>query len=150
MNLLTFEETRERVDQFITLAQKIDELEYILQNIIIPEFRSYYTPNIPLESNDDSNIYIKNKIFDVDIDGDAFPFGGYKICVMQQNVDGLQYLETISLREFLYVYGNPEGFEVLDKIQFIINNEDWETIKKELHPKSDYSQTNWEDDDIPF
>ena len=149
MSLLTFEETRERVDEFLTLAQKINELEYILQNIIVPQFRNYYTPNIPLESNDDSNIYIKNKIFDIEVDDDAFPFGSYKISVMQQTVDGSQYLETISLREFLYVYCNPEGFDVLDKMQFIINNEDWDKIREDLHPKSDYGMMDL-DDDIPF
>lgn len=149
MELMTFEETRERVDQFINLAQQTQELEYVLQNIVVPEFRGYYTPHIPIEDSDDSKLYIKNKIFEIEIDHDAFPFGSYKISVNQQNVDGMQYLETISLREFLFVYGNPEAFNVLDKIQFMINNEDWDSIRKEIHPESDYSMTDF-DDDIPF
>lgn len=151
MDFLTFEETRERVNDFISHSQEISELEYILHTIIIPEFRNYYTPNIPLSKDEDNLVYIKNKIFEIEVDDEAFPFGSYKVLVHIQNPDGLQYVETISVREFMYVYGNPEAFDVLDKIQFMLNNENWDQIKEELHPKSDYSQTRWdEDDEIPF
>lgn len=151
MDLLTFEETREKVDTVIKLCQETLELGYVLQNIIIPEFRNYYTPNIPSDPNneDDLDVYIKNRIFQIEIDDDAFPMGGYKVTSHIQNPDGLQYVETISLREFMYVFCNPEGFEVLTKIGLMINNENWDNIRKELHPKSDYSMTDF-DDDIPF
>lgn len=149
MNLLTFEETRERVKEFMNLVETVSEPEYILQNIILPEMRNYYTPNIPLEE-DDYKVYIKSKIFEIEIDENALPFSSFKISVLQQNVDGTQYIEAISLREFLYVYGNPEAFDVLDKIQFMINNEDWDSLKEELHPKPEDMKYMDYDDDIPF
>jgi hypothetical protein len=148
MDFLTFEETRERTDEFYKLIEKIDELQYIIRHIFVKQFREYYTPNIPYseESVDlkDINIFIKNKIFSAEIDNEIVPHI-IKIYIKQQTTEGLEYLETISLREFLYVYSNPEGFEILDKIQFIINNENWEEIKDKLHGNKfeDY-------DDIPF
>ena len=49
----------------------------------------------------------------------------------------------------MYVFCNPEGFEVLTKIGLMINNEDWDAIREELHPRSDHSMMDF-DDDIPF
>lgn len=150
MEFLTFEETRERTDEFYKLTEKVDELQYILKHIFIKQFREYYTPNIPYESEDsvnlkDLHIFIKNRIFSVEVDDNTCPHI-LKIYIQQQTTEGLKYLETISLREFLYVYSNPEGFEILDKIQFIINNEDWKEIKDKL-----YENDKFEDyDDIPF
>ncbi len=32
------------------------------------------------------------------------------------------------MREWLYVYANPEGLQLLEKVEFIMENADWEQL----------------------
>lgn len=153
---LTFEEGTERIEQFLNSVRQSPDPEFILENMLIPEFRNYYTPNIPYypgKKNEGGNkIFIKNK--SVKISRDSCPLINFNF-----KVEGFEYSPThgsiqliptgtMSLREFMYVYANPEGYEILDKICFMIENFDWkEYLDGQFNPSNHSSMI---DDDIPF
>lgn len=149
MEHLTFEETTEKIIEFLDIVSEKGEIEYILENMIIPEFRGYYTPNIPYDSKRKYNegekkIFIKNKIIELEEDPSA---RRNIICgkTYEYNVEGnIRYTGIMSFREIMYVYANPEGFKILEKILFMIEETDWSKFFREKFSDIDT------DDDIPF
>lgn len=149
MEHLTFEETTEKIIEFLDIVSEKGEIEYILENMIIPEFRGYYTPNIPYDSKRKYNegekkIFIKNKIIELEEDPSA---RRNIICgkTYEYNGEGnIRYTGIMSFREIMYVYANPEGFKILEKILFMIEETDWSKFFREKFSDIDT------DDDIPF
>ena len=158
MELFTFEEVRERVDNFIDNIKKNGEWEIILYEMLTAEFKNYYTPNIPYDTNQpyqsqDCKIYIKNGTFEIEIYQNTE--STYPIINVFQ-IDGTStptQIDVISIREWLYVYANPEGLQLLEKIQFIMENTDWEQLEEDRRQRLGEGMRTDDfqyDDDIPF
>ena len=101
-------------------------------------------------SNDTINddfIYIKNRLFRIDIEYEKPAY----IMLKLVTENGRKTIEVMSFREFMYVYCNPEGTYVIEKLGFLFNTLDFEkeerTRCEELgippHVEDYY-------DDIPF
>lgn len=149
---VSFEHIREVVDEFVKTLMN-DGYLHITSEIVVKEFRDYYTPNIPYklyESKSDENIYIKNNIFSIEYSDDPVRFLSVYIKIPGHEGD---IKEIISFREFIYVYCNPEGLFVLEKIGFIINNMNFEQEEERrmqvLGIPANLSGMDL-DDDIPF
>lgn len=149
MELLTFEETTEKIIEFLDIVSEKGEIDYILKNMVIPEFRNYYTPNIPYNptrryNEGENKIFIKNKIIELEEDPSSMR---NVICgkTYEYHGDGnIRYTGIMSFREIMYVYANPEGFQVLEKIMFMIAETNWDKYFKDKHSEMDF------DDEIPF
>lgn len=158
MELYTFEEVRDRVNHFINVVKKNGEWDVILYEMLTAEFKNYYTPNIPYDYNQpyqsqDCKIYIKNGTFEIEICQNiesVYP----TVNVFQ--IDGTSnpdQIDTISMREWLYVYSNPEGMTLLEKVEFTIENTDWQQLDEERRKRLGQGMRPDDieyDDDIPF
>jgi len=158
MELFTFEEVRERVNSFIENVRKKGEWEISLYEMLTAEFKNYYTPNIPYDTeqpyqSQDCKIYIKNGTFEIDICQNSELV--YPVVNVFQ-VDGTtnpNQIDIISIREWLYVYANPEGLQLLEKVEFMMENTDWEQLGEDRRNRFGQGMRPDDvdyDDDIPF
>lgn len=159
MELFTFEEVRERVDNFINNVKRKGEWDTILYEMLTAEFKNYYTPNLPYDYNQpyqsqDCKIYIKNGTFEIEICQNSEPV--YPTINVFQ-VDGTSnpdQIDTMSMREWLYVYANPEGLQLLEKVEFTMENTNWEQLEEDRRQRLGQGMRSddiyREDDDIPF
>ena len=158
MELFTFEEVRDRVNHFINIIKEKGEWEIILYEMLTYEFKNYYTPNIPYDTktpyqSQDCKIYIKNGTFEIELyQNSAIVYP--TVNVFQVNgTSNPEQIDAMSMREWLYVYANPEGLQLLEKIEFIIENTNWEQLEEDRRKRlgqgmqPDYMNS---DDDIPF
>ena len=147
---VSFEKIKYESDEFIKNIITHDYI-HIITEFIIKEFRDYYTPNIPYKLYTcDETLFIKNGTFKIDF-SDSTP--KYVTVEIQLPGNRGEIQEIISFREFMYVYCNPEGLLLLEKIGFIINNIDFEQEEekrcKKLGVPNSYTEMDY-DDDIPF
>lgn len=149
MKQITFEEGTLKLIEFFDILNTIDEMDYILKDMMIPEFRDYYTPNIPyIQERGNRNeggkkIFIKSKIIELCIENTSSP-SSITVKKFESNHDGnLIFKGVMSLREMIYVYANPEGYQILEKVLFMIENTNWDKFKKDKYG-------SYEEDDIPF
>lgn len=152
MGPLDFETINELYQEFIhTITDK--RLDHIIP-IVRDTFRNHYTPNIFTTENNlyrdddrDKKIFIKDSIFTISKDEETI----YQMLTVRRYVfdkgGNHQYVETISFRELIYIYCNPEGQLLLEKIGFEIDEIDWEQIAKD---EWDEHQGYPMDDEIPF
>ncbi len=148
---VSFEEIRECIESFLGLLNEKGYI-HIVTEYIVKEFRDYYSPNIPytLFTHDDPKLYIKNHIFNIEFSEIMSPPHYIYVDVLV-NDSRNTVKEKISLREFLYVYCNPEGLHLIEKISFIINNTDFEQVEAARNEALgiDPDMADYEDD-IPF
>ena len=98
-------------------------------------------------------IYIKNGTFEIELyQNSAIVYP--TVNVFQVNgTSNPEQIDAMSMREWLYVYANPEGLQLLEKIEFIIENTNWEQLEEDRRKRlgqgmqPDYMNS---DDDIPF
>ena len=150
---ISFEDIKLAVDEFMKLLNEKGYI-HIVSEYIVKEFRDYYTPNIPytLYSTDDERIYIKNGVFKIEFSDIVSP-PHYMYVESLLNGNENRTKELISLKEFLYVYCNPEGLHLLEKISFIINNTDFEQVEAERNEALGIPNNGMYhdyDDEIPF
>ena len=149
---VSFEQIREAVDSFMGLLNERG-YTHIVSEYIVKEFRDYYSPNIPytLHTDDDSRVFIKNGVFKIEFSEIMRPpYYMYVNVLVNDNYYTVR--DKISLREFLYVYCNPEGLHLIEKVSFIINNTDFDQAEAERNQLLGIEETtNYDyDDEIPF
>jgi len=158
MELFSFEEVRDRVNNFIENIKKKGEWDIIIYEMLTAEFRNYYTPNIPYDKeqpyqSQDCKIYIKNGTFEIELHQHS---SIVYLVVNVFQIDGTtspDQIDQISMREWLYVYSNPEGIQLLEKVEFIIENTDWEQLEEDRRQRlgQGMRQEDYDyNDEIPF
>jgi hypothetical protein len=149
MNQISFEEGTRKLIEFFDILKMTREIEFILEDMIIPEFRDYYTPNIPyirerkFNNEGGKKIFIKSRIIELEIERTSKP-SSITVKEFESDHNGhLIFKGVMSLREMLYVYANPEGYQILEKVLFMVENTNWDKYREEKYGP-------YEDDDIPF
>jgi hypothetical protein len=142
-------DTKKRIKTLISTINSLPGkwTSEIINEIIIPEFRELYTPE--LDHPEDRKIFVKENIFKFKHKDsyETIPFYIIKMRVETHNnhyrvSDG----EIMSLAEFLYSYCNPEGIKLLEKIQICIVNENWTDRQEKLNN----GQFDEEEYEVPF
>jgi hypothetical protein len=145
---LPFREIKTLVDDFIKTVNNNGNIQ-IISEMIIKEFRNYYTPNIPYtmyQSGEDENIFIKNRVFELEYPDTSHHY----ILVHVKDSNSQDVKEVISFREFVHTYCNPEGIYILEKLGFIIENTDFEQEEQTRREILGVPDIMDYDDDIPF
>ncbi len=148
--MLEFSDVNKLYAEFI--SQIADKRTEIVIPIIRDVFRHHYAPHLFTDktnfrrcNDDDIKIFIKDSIFTINNDEVAWnPMLIVKRYVFDRTGDH-RYVETISFREFILIYCNPEGQLLLEKIHFEINEIDWDQIFKD-----EWDEHNNPDYEIPF
>lgn len=150
INQLSLLDSKKRVRTLISTINSVPGRWFneIIDEIIVPEFRDLYTPE--LEQKKDRKIFVKENTFDFKIDNDYedVPFYIIKMKISRTNKDTyrISNSEIMSFAEFLYSYCNPEGIKLLEKIQICIVNENW----AERQEKLNNGQFEEEEYEVPF
>ena len=145
---LPFREIKPIADDFIKTINTNGNM-HIISEMIIKEFRNYYTPNIPYtmyQSGEDENIFVKNRIFELEYSNTPLNY----ILVHVKDSNSQDIKEAISFREFVHTYCNPEGIYILEKLGFIIENTDFEQEEQTRREILGVPDIQDFDDDIPF
>jgi hypothetical protein len=150
---ISFEQIREVVTEFMHLLNEKGYI-HIITEYMVKEFRDYYSPNIPytLHTDNDQRLFIKNGIFKIEFSEMMSPPHYIYVDVIVNDTRNT-VKDKISLREFLYVYCNPEGLHLIEKVSFIINNTDFEQAEAQRNEDLgiDPNMTNYDyEDEIPF